>query len=92
VRSASVRTTQDILSSSWSKESSVKGRVCVWGGAVAAVAELGPQWMNRVAGEHWLGGDGGPQCQAAASQEGSRPLSKRLLDTDSPGQAVQRLC
>lgn len=67
------------------------GSACVWG-AVAVVEELGPQWVNGVAGEHWLGGDGGPQHKAAPSQEGSRPLSKYLLDTDSPGQAVQGLC
>lgn len=58
---------------------------------MAMVEELGPQWESSVAGEHWLGGDGGPQHQAAPSQEGSKPLSKWLLDTDSPGQALQGL-
>lgn len=59
---------------------------------MAVVEELGPQWDSRVTGELWLEGDGGLRHQAAPSQEGSRPLSKGLLDTDSPGQAVQGLC
>lgn len=42
---------------------------------MAVVEKLGPRWESRVAGEHWLEGDGGLQHQAAPSQGGSRPLS-----------------